>query len=211
MTEKVLIGGGVTQVPGTREWMISSRWPMGVDRSMANTFFRPSYSPGFMSIGSLFEDVLHYHAGVYNGIEGGVAGLLRDGTSMAWAGNLWLEPLWPFGLGYSDMEHHRDLVLRVGTSGTYALTPATIVPDGLGFSNPENTVVRLSDGTPIAEPGALGSGSSSTHHRCSTISIPIGQVSPEPRSKRSIWWCFSGMPATKAPGVSHGAFGQPRR
>lgn len=159
-SEDLLIGGGVTQVPGSREWLISSRWPMGVDRSMANTFFRPSYSPGFMSIGALFDKLLHYHAGVYNGIDGGEAGLFRSGTAMAWSGNIWLEPLGPYGHGYSDMEHHDNLVLRVGTSGTYARTPATILDTGVlgGFQNPENTVLRLSDGTPIGEPGALGAG-----------------------------------------------------
>jgi len=156
VTKDVKVGIGVTQVPGTREWIMSSMWPMGVDRSMVNTFIRPSYSPGFMSNGALFDDTVFYQAGVYNGIDGGAAGIFREGTAMAWAGNTWWEPLGPFGLGYSDMEHHNQPAIRIGTSGVFAKTPARLIADSAAFANPENTIVRLSDGTPLAEEGALG-------------------------------------------------------
>ena len=99
------------------------------------------------------SDLLHYQAGVWNSIDAGGANvILRRGTSMAWAGNMWWEPLGPFGLGLSDMEHHADPVVRFGTTGVTAPnTRALPVP---GF-NPENTIVRLSDGTPLAAKGAL--------------------------------------------------------
>jgi hypothetical protein len=41
----------------------------------------------------------------------------------------------PFGLGVSDMEHHDEPVIRVGTSGVYALTYALPIVG----SNPEDT------------------------------------------------------------------------
>jgi hypothetical protein len=59
---------------------------MGIDRSMVNTFIRPNYSPGFLSNGALFDNTVFYQAGVYNGIDGGAAGIFREGTAMAWAG-----------------------------------------------------------------------------------------------------------------------------
>ena len=151
------VGAGVTIVPGSREFVDSSPWTIGVDRSMANTFFRPGYSPGVAAIGTLAEGTIHYQAGIWNSIDAGGANvLLRRGTSMAWAGNTWWEPLGKFGLGYSDMEHHADPAVRIGTSGVFAPnTRALPVP---GF-NPENTIVRLSDGTPLATSGALGPGS----------------------------------------------------
>ena len=151
-SDAATLGGGVTPVPGTREWVETTPWTVGIDRSMANTFFRPGFSPGAAAIGSLFDKTVHYQAGVWNAIDGGTTGVLRRGTSMAWAGNTWWEPLGPFGLGVSDMEHHDEAVVRLGTSGVYALTNAQPIPG----NNPEDTVVRLSDGTPIAEPGALG-------------------------------------------------------
>ncbi|MEI8227562.1 MAG: porin [Planctomycetota bacterium] len=146
------VGGGVMPVPGTREWLESSPWTTGIDRSMANTFFRPGFSPGVAAIGSLAEKTLHYQAGVFNAIDGGTTGVLRRGTSMAWAGNTWWEPWGPFGIGASDMEHHDDPVIRVGTSGVYAPTYANPIVG----NNPEDTIVRLSDGTPLAATGALG-------------------------------------------------------
>ena len=75
---------------------------------------------------------------------------------MAWAGNTWWEPLGPFGLGNSDMEHHDEPVVRLGCSGVYA---PTYSPSILG-GNPEDTIVRLSDGTAIYRRGALGPGDS---------------------------------------------------
>jgi hypothetical protein len=151
-SDAATVGVGVTPVPGTREWIEASPWTVGIDRSMANTFFRPGFSPGAMAIGSLFDSTVHYQAGAWNAIDGGTTGVLRRGTSMAWAGNTWWEPFGPFGLGVSDMEHHDEPVVRLGTSGVYALTNALPIQG----SNPEDTIVRLSDGTPIAERDALG-------------------------------------------------------
>jgi hypothetical protein len=150
--ENLSITGGSTFVAATREWIISNRWMQGVDRSMANTFFRPSYSPGVEFNGNLLDKELMFRAGVWNSIQGASSGVNRQGTSMAWAGNIWWEPLGPFGLGYSDMEHHQSPSWRLGCSGITAITQAI---DEAG-QNPEDTIVRLSDGTPIAQPGALG-------------------------------------------------------
>jgi hypothetical protein len=151
-SDAATVGGGVTIVPGTREWVEQTPWQLGIDRSMANTFFRPGYSPGVQAMGSFFDKSLFYRAGVWNAIDGGSTGVLRRGTSMAWAGNTWWQPLGDYGFGFSDMEHHDDPVIRVGTSGVYALTYALPIQG----ANPEDTIVRLSDGTPLAYPGALG-------------------------------------------------------
>jgi hypothetical protein len=153
-SEAATIGAGVTPVPGTREWLDASPWTLGVDRSMANTFFRPGFSPGVLATGAIAEKTVHYQAGIWNAIDGGTAGVLRRGTSMAFAGNTWWEPWVPFGLGMGDMEHHDEPALRLGTSGVYAPTYSRILPD----LNPENTIVRLSDGTPLATTGVLGAG-----------------------------------------------------
>jgi len=174
VTEDLKIGAGVTQVPGSREWLISSQWPIGVDRSMVNTFIRPSYSPGVFALGSLLDKTLSYQAGVWNGIDGGAAGYLKGGTAMAWAGNMWWDPLGPFGLGYSDMEHHDAPAVRLGTSGVTARSPATIIAANQGFPNPENTVVRLSDGTPLALSGALGPGSQVEAFNYNLATVDVG-------------------------------------
>jgi len=169
-SEAATVGAGVTPVPGSREWLDASPWNLGVDRSMTNTFFRPGFSPGAAATGALFDKAVHYQAGVWNAIDGGTSGVLRRGTSMAWAGNTWWEPFGPFGLGYGDMEHHDDAALRLGTSGVYARTSA------LGFlgRNPEDTLVRLSDGTPLALPGALGAGTRVDQFRYQLATVDAG-------------------------------------
>ena len=169
-SEAATLAGGVTIVPSSREWVDGQPWTVGVDRSMTNTFFRPGYSPGVFAIGSLFDSSVNYQAGVWNAIDGGQAGVLRRGTSMAWAGNTWWEPLGPFGLGYSDMEGHEDPAIRVGMSGTYAKTQAIIFA-GL---NPEDTIVRLSDGTPLALPNALGPDSQLRQYEFQLATVDAG-------------------------------------
>ena len=169
-SEAATVGAGVTQVPGSREWLSASPWNLGVDRSMANTFFRPGFSPGAAATGSLFDNTVHYQAGVWNAIDGGTSGVLRRGTSMAWAGNTWWEPLSPFGFGYGDMEQHEEAAIRLGTSGVYGRTYALGV---LGL-NPEDTIVRLSDGTALALPGALGPGSRVEQFRYHLATVDAG-------------------------------------
>ena len=110
--DQVTMSGGVSFVAATREWGTSSRWVQGIDRSMANTFFRPSYSPGFEFKGKLLDGEFRYRGGVWNGIDGSRAGVNRSGTAMAWAGIVAWEPLGAYGPYYSDMEVHRKPVVR---------------------------------------------------------------------------------------------------
>jgi hypothetical protein len=76
---------------------------------------------------------------------------------MTYCGNIWWEPLESFGPGFSDEEYHESLALRTGASLTYQRVLSE--PDlPLGQTNPENTILRLSDGTPLFQPGALAKG-----------------------------------------------------
>jgi len=165
------VTAGVTFVAGTREWATSSRWVMGVDRSMANTFFRPSYSPGVEFNGDILDGELAWRGGVWNAIDGSLAGVNRTGTAMAWAGILTWEPLGKFGLGYSDMEMHDKPALRLGCSGIHALSQAVLNTNG---NNPEDTIVRLTDGTPIATPNALGPNATVKQFRLQMATIDAG-------------------------------------
>ena len=169
-SEAATLGAGVTQVPGSREWLAASPWNLGVDRSMANTFFRPGFSPGVVALGSVLDNTVHYQAGAWNAIDGGTSGVFRRGTSMAWAGNTWWEPLSPFGFGYGDMEQHDEAAIRLGTSGVY---DHTYILNGTG-ANPEDTIVRLSDGTALGLPNALGPNSQVEQYRYHLATIDAG-------------------------------------
>jgi hypothetical protein len=143
-------------VPGTREWYESFRYTLGSDRLMATTFFRPNISPGIWAQGEPIENV-HYVAMLANSLNRFTQGIQRVGSSVGFGGTIWWEPLGRFGLGPSDIEDHRSLRLRVGTN--LALSREANQGAGTpGDTNPEDTIIRLSDGTPLFRAGALGPG-----------------------------------------------------
>lgn len=150
------LSGGNFKVPGTREWIESNRYVLGTDRTMANTFFRPSISPGVWINGEPF-DGLFYFAGVYNDFNAAALGPDRLNTNMTYSGNLWWEPLGAFGKGYSDQEIHETPVMRTGGSLSFHRSFREL-DLAQGQTNPENTILRLSDGTPLYQQGALAPG-----------------------------------------------------
>lgn len=147
---------GYYKVPGTREWIESARYTLGADRTMANTFFRPSISPGAFANGHLGEN-FYYFGGIYNDFNTTYEGASRTSTNMVYSGNIWWEPLGAFGPGYTDEEFHESPSIRTGTSLTFGRSNRSPNLE-LNQTNPENTILRLSDGTPIYQPGALGAG-----------------------------------------------------
>jgi hypothetical protein len=143
-------------VPGTREWYTSFRYTLGADRLMATTFFRPNISPGVWLQGEPIEG-LQYVAMLANSLNRFTQGIDRVGASSAFGGTVWWEPLGAFGLGPSDIENHQSLSARLGTSVAIAREANQGFPQP-GITNPEDTILRLSDGTPLFRPGALGPG-----------------------------------------------------
>jgi hypothetical protein len=147
---------GNWSVPGTREWYESFRYTLGSDRLMATTFFRPNISPGVWAQGEPIENV-RYVAMLANSLNRFSQGIERFGSALTFAGTAWWEPAGAFGPGPSDIENHQSLSPRIGTS--FAVSHE--VNQGLNpnsLANPEDTILRLSDGTPLFRTGALGPG-----------------------------------------------------
>lgn len=160
---------GQTKVPGTREWLNSSfDTQQGADRSMATTFFRPSLSQGIWVTGQPLEG-WNYIAMLSNGFNTlnlSTSDLNNRGCG---SGSLWWEPLGKYGSAYSDIENHSTPVVRIGSSLTYA------IEEGSQFSNfPENSAVRLSDGTLITETGALAPGVTLQSFHLALIAFDVG-------------------------------------
>jgi hypothetical protein len=149
------VAGGYWKVPGSLEWYTSFRYTLGSDRTMATTFFRPGFSPGAWIDGEPL-DGLHYVFMISNSFNGESETAKRLGSEMAYSTSVWWEPWGAFGPGPSDIEDHREPALQL--SG--GLVFNRLINQSTGVqSNPENTIVRLSDGTPLFTPGALGPGS----------------------------------------------------
>lgn len=150
-------------VPGTREWYTSFRYTLGADRLMATTFFRPNISPGLWVQGEPIKG-FNYVVMVANSLNRFNQGIDRIGSSFAFGGTARWEPLGDFGLGPSDIENHQSLSTRLGVNLAVSResNQGSIETDGNitdpRLANPEDTFLRLSNGTPVFQPGALGPG-----------------------------------------------------
>ncbi|MFO0959219.1 MAG: hypothetical protein U0800_17615 [Isosphaeraceae bacterium] len=143
-------------VPGTREWYDSFRWTMGADRLMATTFFRPNISPGIWAQGEALPGV-HYVAMLANSFNRFTQGVERAGSSLGYGGTIWWDVFRDYGPGPSDVESHETPAIKVGTNVAFSHELNQQIALG-GLANPEDTILRLSDGTPLFRYGALGPG-----------------------------------------------------
>jgi hypothetical protein len=145
---------GYWKLPGSREWYESYTNSLGTDRTMATTFFRPNVTGGIWARGEVLTRV-HYVTMLGNSFDSATLNANRRGNDMVFAGTVWWEPLGEFGPGFSDVEMHEEPVVRMGTSGTFGRDTRQ---SALSQPFPENTILRLSDGTPIYQAGALAPG-----------------------------------------------------
>src|SRR5262249_37946092 len=94
--KSVTIHVGQNKVPGSREWLTTSSYVLGPDRSLATTFFRPSLSQGLWFTGEPLEG-LYYYASLFNGFNTiNTQPSLLD-NRFCWSGSLWWDPLGEFG------------------------------------------------------------------------------------------------------------------
>ena len=166
------VRAGNFQVPGTREWTESIRYTLGVERLMATTFFRPNVSPGVWVQGNLGNQ-FYYTVMLANSFNRASQGIDRVTSSKALGMTSWWEPTGDYGRGPSDMEGHDAPSLRLGSSMFFS------EEDNQGFgtsgaSYPEDTILRLSDGTPLFRPGALGPGIQLASARVNLWAIDAG-------------------------------------
>jgi hypothetical protein len=152
-SKKFGLYGGYNKVPGSREWFESFKNTMGVDRSMATTFMRPSMSPGVWITGEPFAN-FHYYAMISNSINSLSQIEDRKTNQMSYAANVWWEPLGAFGPGFTDVEYHESPAIRLGSTTVYDRLDREPALGGV-LDNPENTIARLSNGVPIFEKGAI--------------------------------------------------------
>ncbi|WP_158633485.1 porin [Tautonia sociabilis] len=145
---------GKAFVPGSRSWLEGSTRTQFADRSMATTFFRPDRSVGIWALGEPIEKVF-YRVMLANGFNTSDLTFREINRQLAYSGSVWSEVIGDFGRGYSDLEWHETLAVRLGNSLTFAPgSPAGVAVAPIG----ELQFARLSDGTPLLEPGALAPG-----------------------------------------------------
>lgn len=160
---------GKGKVPGGREWLLTSMNSMSPDRSLATTFFRPSITTGTWIKGEP-QDGLYYHAGIGNGFNISSAGFRDLDTNFVYAGNVWWEPLGEFGGLYSDLDCRDKLATRFGGSVTTSRQSGRQVDN----NQPEESFVRLSDGTDLTLVSALAPGAQVTDYSIYLATVDAG-------------------------------------
>jgi len=156
-SERLGLGVGIAALPSTRS--TRGTWPHWLkqdNRTIADEYFRASYTSGVWAFGDL-TDNLHYHGMIGDNLSQlGVDAGQMDAGMNTFSGALW----WTgggFGTreGYGDFDDHDLLAGSLGGAFTASRESRQSQP---GAEDPENTQIRLSDGTGIFEIDAFGSG-----------------------------------------------------
>ncbi|HEX5887455.1 MAG TPA: hypothetical protein VFY61_02080, partial [Pyrinomonadaceae bacterium] len=90
------ITGGYTGVPGSRSLVNTFPFFTSTDRTMADNFFRPSFTQGIWANGEPLKNV-HYLAFVGNGLNTLNISATKIDTNLLVSGSVWWEPLGPYG------------------------------------------------------------------------------------------------------------------
>jgi hypothetical protein len=153
-------GGGIYPLPSVRS--NEGMWPyfLGVDhRTLADEYFRGSYTMGFFAFGELARG-LQYSAMLGNNLSilGVDAGQLDGKFATIAAALRWMPTTGEFGErggAFGDYDDHQRVATRIGAHFTYSPEDAQEQP---GTDAPDNSQIRLSNGTIIFTPGALAPG-----------------------------------------------------
>jgi hypothetical protein len=157
--EAFVLGGGIFGLPTVRS--TEGAWPflLGVDhRTLADEFFRGSYSMGFFATGKPLHGV-QYSVGIANNLSqlGVDAGQLANDFTTVSSALWWMPTTGEFGPRgeFGDYAWHEDVATRVGVHFTFSPEDKQSQP---GTEDPDNTQIRLSNGTIIFTRGALAPG-----------------------------------------------------
>jgi hypothetical protein len=155
-SESFNLYGGYNGLPGSRSLIGNFKDLPGIDRSMADTFFRPGFTQGVWATGEPV-DGLYYNVMVGNSLNTLQIGAGKIDANMAYSGSVWWEPLGSYGPAeaYNDFEKHADPVIRLGTSLTRAREDRFT---DSSKTAPDNIQIHNSDGTLFFETGSLAPG-----------------------------------------------------
>lgn len=157
--DAVTIGGGVLALPSTRSMDGQFPWWDRVDaRLIADEFMRGSFTQGIWVNGKI-TDTLNYKIGLGNNLNafGVSAARLDDRMNTIAAALTWMPATGEFGprAGFGDFEHHDKLATLFSIHVTSSTEDRENQP---GLTSPENTQIRLSNGTTVFTPDALAPG-----------------------------------------------------
>jgi len=155
--DHLTVYGGIAPLPSTRttNWTYPY-WLKMDNRTIADEFFRASYTSGFWAEGKITDRVF-YRAMIANNLSAlGVSATQLDNQLNTLSGTVWWMPTTgEYGPleGFGDYEYHEKFATRLGIHYTRSREDSQDQPSVNAF---ENSQIRLSDGTLIFQPGAFG-------------------------------------------------------
>ncbi len=150
---------GIFSLPSTRSTNLTyPNWLRIDNRTMADEFFRGSYTTGILAGGKI-TDTLAYNVALANNLSQlGVSASQLDFGLNTVSGFLWWMPTTgEFGPtdGFGDYEYHEELATLLGVHFTHSREDRQSQPGVNAF---ENSQIRLSDGTLLFSPNAFNTG-----------------------------------------------------
>ena len=151
------LAAGITSLPGTRS--VEGNFPfwLGVDsRLIADEYFRPSYTTGIFARGDI-TDKLKYQIMLGNNMSilGVSAAQLDRFLNTVSSALIWTPTTGEFGPGFGDFENHDKVATRLAVHFNRSVENKESQPSS---ESPENTQLRVSDGSIIFTPDLFGPG-----------------------------------------------------
>ena len=173
--DALTVNAGVGALPTTRTTMYTfPNWLRVDNRTVADDYMRGSYTTGIWAEGEIYDDVF-YRVMLGNNLSqlGIDAGQLDDGLNTVAAALWWYPTTGEFGTasGFGDYDWHEELATMVGINFTRSREDAQSQPDTNAI---ENSQIRLSDGTRLFLPNALGNGEQITQATYRMLAVNAG-------------------------------------
>lgn len=151
--EGFALRAGYFSLPSLRSMTGTFPFFHGTDRSMANNYMRPGFTPGIWANGEPLPG-FNYIAMLGNSLNTLDMKASVIDNRFAVGASVWYD-LNQFGKAWNDFEHHSQPALRIGTAFTFSREDRL---SNLSTANPENNATFISDGLLLFETGALVEG-----------------------------------------------------
>jgi hypothetical protein len=157
----ITLYGGYWGAPGSRTLTGSFPFFVQPERSMADQFFRPSFTQGSWIIGEPWKG-FNYELFVGDGLNTLAVSTAKIDPHLVYSGSVWWEPLGTYGIPgtraremYDDYRGQKKPVVRFGTSFTKSKEDRFT---STAAGNPENNGLFNSDGVNTFAIGAFAPG-----------------------------------------------------
>jgi hypothetical protein len=173
--EALNVQAGIFSLPSTRSTNQSfPNWLRIDHRTMADEYFRGSYSQGLLAFGKL-SDTVSYSAALTNNLSAlGVSADELDNLLNTYSLALWWMPTtgeYGPGAGFGDYEYHEELATLFGVRYTQSREDAQGQPAVNDF---ENAQLRLSDGTLLFSPDPFDTGGTISRASYAMLDLDAG-------------------------------------